>query len=198
MVDRRLLFIIKSNEGSILEDLFASFAEPTKEKPAKKPAVRNLDIHAALKAVDTNDGDWYKNQTAEAKKEFATPVFLRWASTIDNRNSDEIAYMLCSINESVNVHMWHIWEHPELTFRLAASCGLGWKRRGAWIKGPERKTKTNKLYAFMVKFYPDANDTEINLVLKKHTKESFSEFVYTETGSPDDECKEMTKAFNKL
>lgn len=184
-------------------DMFSNITENVPHTNAKTvgkkpPTPRLLDINQAIAAVDTNNYGWFTGLSDAAKKQFAAPVFLRWAATVDGKSPDEIAYMLIAINERVNVNMWDLWEHPDLIFRLAATCGLGTKRRVAWIKGPEKKTNTNKVYKFLAELYPFANEAEISLIIRKHTKESFTEFVLHESGCPQEEAKDILKAFEKL
>jgi hypothetical protein len=155
---------------------------------------RKLDIHALLRATDKCDGGWLSRQPPDARKEFAPVVVMRWAATV--RNSHEASVMLWLVNERVNVHLFDLYKHPDLVFRLLASCGLGVVLDHQWLAGHKRKAESNKAYAFLAKQYPDANERELKYLMSCHTKLSFSEFL-AECGTQPDIAKEIIKAYDK-
>ena len=154
-----------------------------------------LDIFEALSAVDRRDGDWFGQQPEDARKTFAPPVFVRWASTI---NGSAAADTLMMTNEFVNVNLWEIAsEHPELVFRLAAMCGAGTRQRHEWLAMAGRKRAANKAYDLLCEFHRNLSENEIDLMFRLHTRVSFLAFV-DDTGVPPETAKEAMKAYDKL
>jgi len=155
-----------------------------------------LDIFEALRAMDTRDGGWLGRQPEEARKGFAAPVFLRWASAVQDGPAGEATIWL--VNERVNIGALDMMgPHPELLFRLAASCGLGTRQRHEWLGMPSRKATSNKARELVERFYPTANAWEIDMLLRQHTRDTFQQFV-NETGCTPDEAKEAMKAYDRL
>lgn len=156
-----------------------------------------FDIFLALGAVDKCDGAWFAKQTEEVRKAFAAPVFLRWAASVagDGINHE---YMLCAVNDRVNVNADIIMSsHPELMFRLAASCGVGRKLKHEWVPTHGRRGgKANKAFDLIARFHPSANDTEIEMLMSMYTKETFKAFA-EEAGLTPEEVKDAVKSFGK-
>jgi hypothetical protein len=158
-------------------------------------ADRKLDVHALLRATDKCDGDWLSRQPEDARKEFAPVVALRWAATV--KDGHEASVMLWLINERVNVHMFDLYKHPDLVFRLMAACGLGVTLNHQWLSGHRRALTHNKAYQLLADRYPDANARELDFLMSRHTKSSFSDFL-GECGIQPDIAKEIMKAYDKI
>lgn len=154
---------------------------------------RKLDIFALLKATDHRDQGFYDRLDAEAKKEFAPPVALRWASAVDDGPLSDAALLL--VNERANIGFWEIGDHPELQYRLIASSGVGTKLRHHWLAASGRG-KTDRLRAFLARFWPDANAAEIEILLGQFTGDSFRAFV-DGSGVEPKEAKEIVKAHDQ-
>ncbi len=120
---------------------------------------------------------------------------MRWAATAEGTN--EAVYMLWTINERVNLHLYDLYKHPELVYRLMASCGLGKALRHQWIPSHKRKGGANKAFDFLVSIHPDANNREIELLMGKYTKETFSELLENH-GVQVSDSKELIKSFGKF
>jgi hypothetical protein len=155
-----------------------------------------FDVFQALGAVDKRNGGWFAQQPEEARRAFAAPVFLRWASSVAG-NGAAHEYMLTMTNEMANKGAdIFMTAHPEMLFRLTASAGLGKKVQHEWIPMAGRKSsKASKAYDMIAHFNPEANIREIELLLHLHTKESFKEFAEG-SGLMPDVIKEAIKAFN--
>lgn len=158
-------------------------------------ADRKLDIFSLLKAMDKRDGDWFSRQPADVQKEFAPVVAVRWAATIKDSPQSDI--MLSMVNERVNAHLFDLQKHPDLVFRLMASCGLGASLGHQWLAGHKRNAETNKAFEFMAQYYPDANDRELDYLMSCHTKATFMEFL-NGCGVQQGEAKELLKSYDKL
>lgn len=154
---------------------------------------RKLDIFDLLGAIDKKDQDFYDRLEVDARKEFAPPVALRWASAIDDGPQSD--RMLLFVNERANINYWDISDHPELQYRLLASCGSGKKHRHQWIAN-KAKNKNDKIRNFVGQFYPSASLAEIDMLIGKFTKASFQEFVDV-SGLEPKEAKEMVKAYDQ-
>ncbi len=158
-------------------------------------ADRKLDIFDLLRATDKNQSDWLSKQPEDARKEFAPLVVLRWAATVEG--PQEAAYMLWMVNERVNLHLFDLSKHPDLVFRLLASCGLGSAQKHQWIAPHKRKGGANKAFDFLATLHPEANDREVDMLLSKYTKETFTQLV-KDCGVQPDAAKELVKAYDKL
>lgn len=159
-------------------------------------ADQKLDIFDAMAAMDRKDGEWFTKQSEQAQKTLAPPVFLRWASAISD--SARAASLLVHVNDRVNAHMWDLaTTHPELVFKLAATCGKGRKERHQWIAMPKRPGTLSKAMAMVMDDNPSLNDAEAMLLLSLHTKESFTAWVDMRGLQPD-EAKEVIKSYAKF
>ena len=159
-------------------------------------ATYKFDIFAALRAVDKNDGDWFSKQPEDVRSAFVAPLFLRYAAGVD---ADGIQHemALMTTNEFLNINADSMMTtHPELMFRLAAMCGTGKKRDRIWIAGQKKGFFANKAAEVVSSFNPSASDSEIDMLLSLHTKETFKEFIDSAGLSPED-AKEAIKVFNK-
>lgn len=158
-------------------------------------AERKLDIFQLLRATDQCDGNWFEKQPEDVKKEFAPVVAIRWASTVND--GPEAVYMLWIINERVNVHLFDLNKHPELLYRLMATCGLGKPLRHQWLAPHKRKGEGNKAFELLADYYPEANTDELEFLMSMHTKTSFSQFV-NDCGMQPVDAKDIMKSYDKL
>lgn len=136
-----------------------------------------LDIFETLAALDTRQFDFLDNKPEDVRKGFAPVVVLRWMSAItpDGEISDA---MLVQVNEAVNHGFFDIADHPDLQYRLLASCGFGQRFRHQWIPVAKQKKGGSSLFDFLSTYWPEANKTELNILLAQFTRESFHQFVY--------------------
>ena len=157
---------------------------------------RKLDIFELLRASDKKDLGWLARQPADAQKEFAPLVAMRWAATLPD--GPEALYMLWMINERVNINLFDLYKHPDLAFRLIASCGLGKSKNHVWLAGASvRKAVSNAAAKLVLEWYPDASDREIDILLEQHDRASFSRLV-DDCGIQPTDAKEVMRAFDKL
>lgn len=156
-----------------------------------------LDLFGeVLPAIDRRDMEFYDRLTDDQKKGFAPPVALRAASGLqyDGPLSEHYIWL---INERANVDFYNIWEHPELQYRLLASCGVGRTQRHKWIANAPKGRKADKVTDFIGRFWPDANDAELSIIMKQFTDETFEDFVLS-SGCTPDEAKEVMEAYGRL
>lgn len=152
-----------------------------------------LDIFDVLNAIDRRDGAFLGRQDEDAKKAFAPRVVLRWAGSVRGR---EAAAYMTYMNEVVNVQFDDLNDHPELQFRLMAVCGAGSRQQHDWIPMTKIGKAAPKINAFLLRFWPLASASEIDLLLSKFDSTSFEEFVNGSGCSPE-EAKSLIDAFNK-
>jgi hypothetical protein len=157
---------------------------------------RKLDIINLLQAVDRCDGDWLQRQPADVRREFAPPVAMRWTATLA-KDGDEAAYMLWVVNEHVNLHLYDLHKHPDLIFRLLATCGVGSQQKHVWLAPPTRLSKANAAATLVASVFPEASDAEISLLLDQFDRTSFGEFVKG-CGVQEKDAKEVMNAYDKL
>lgn len=156
-----------------------------------------LDIFKdVLPAINQHDYGFLARQDAEAQKGFHAPVVLRWASAL-KRPADAADYMLMLVNARANLDFFTIADHPELQWGLLASCGLNMPVSHEWINMPARARPTSALHAFIGQHWPEANEEEINLLIRGFTRDSFTEFLHRCGLSPTDE-KAALEAYDRF
>lgn len=157
-------------------------------------AEHKLDIFDTLSAIDKRQKNFLSDQPEEARKGFAPPVVLRWAASVDGKK-DISEYYLLAINERANTFSKDLWsQHPDLLYRLMASCGLGSKQRHQWIPFPSKSKNISKARDFVGSFYPQYKEYEIDMIMDGFTPETFTEFVYSAGLTPTEE-KEVLKSY---
>ena len=152
-----------------------------------------LDIFDVLSSIDKRDFDYLSRQNDDLKKSFAHLVAMRWASSIQDGDAAQLYLWL--INERVNLNFWELGSHPELLYKLMATCGLGVKQRHDWLAMPKKKESTHKLHEFLSTFWPEANDLELTIIINQFTDDTFIDFVNT-CGCTPDTAKEAIKAYD--
>ncbi len=156
-------------------------------------AAPKLDIFETLKAIDGHNFDYLSQKSEEERKGFTPLVVMRWAaSTTDRKLSD---YQIVAINERVNNHFWELSDHPELQFKLMASCGTGRVLSHKWIGMAKSGKKTDALTLFLEDVWPDANELEIQIILDQFDIDSLTGFLIS-CGLDDKEEKAILNAYN--
>jgi hypothetical protein len=133
-----------------------------------KPKTYKLDLFKALNSLATHKLDSYSKFTDEEKKGFAPSVLMRWMSA-SQANSDYQKYYLCKMNQVVNKHLWTLSsKHPELLWKLMASCGLGEQHRFEFIK---KDSKKDQHLNYLAKVYPNAKIDDLKDQIRIFGKE---------------------------
>jgi hypothetical protein len=138
-------------------------------------AAHKLDIFQTLDAIDRRNLEYLNRLEPEQRAGFAPPVVLRWASAASD--GPEADLMLMLVNERANMNFHDIWEHPDLQFKLIASSGVGRKLRHQWIPMAQRKKSASALHEFLSKYWPQANEAELDLLVRQFTFETYTDFV---------------------
>lgn len=162
----------------------------------KKQPERVLDIFDVLREIDKGNKSFYGTLTDEQKKAFVPLVVMRWLSGV-NDSTGLSEYYLTLINECVNLDFWDLSKYPDLQWLLLAIVGPGQSIRHTWIPNSTKNSQTNKIDTILLQLYPSLNDTELSIVKKKLTEETFKELM-EDLGSTDDEIKSTVKEFRKL
>jgi len=153
-----------------------------------------VNIFETLAAIDKRDFDYYNHLTDDEKKSFVPTVVLRWASGIKNGSEGELSLYL--INEYANFDWFSISNHPELQYKLLCSSGLGYRQKHSWLAPPKQNRITNKLHDFLLQYYPNANDLELNIIQKSFSKETFRNFLH-ECGIDEKEERKWIECFER-
>lgn len=153
-----------------------------------------LDIFETLASIDKRDFGFYDRLTEEQRKGFAPPVILKWVSGIQGDGNTAEQYIW--LTNQANINFWDIYDHPELQYKLMASAGRGRNQRHKWIPLPKNGMKSDKVTKFLSQFWPDANDTEMKIILNQYTRETFIAFVYSAGLTPEEE-KEIIDAYDR-
>lgn len=141
-----------------------------------------------LRAIDTNDFDFYSRLDEEQRKAFSPWLAMRYASSA----SGAAAYhYLLMINSIVNVDFSILKKHPELQWKLLAVCGRGSSTNHPYIP-PGKRKKKNKLEKLLRNAYPTLNKSELELLVEINDKETLKELAQ-DNGYDDKEIKELFK-----
>lgn len=151
----------------------------------------NIPLEKMLRAIDTNDFDFYAKLSEDEKKAFSPWLAMRWASSA--KGSSAYHYLLM-VNDIVNVQFSSLKNHPELQWKLLAVCGIG-KYQGdyghPWVP-PGGKRKANKVQKFLQDAYPALSRDEIELWIAINTKDDIRRLAM-DRGLDDKDIKELLK-----
>ena len=154
---------------------------------AKKKAAK-VPLREMLNALDRNDFDFYSRLDKEQKKAFSPWLAMRYASSASG--ADAYHYLLM-VNDLVNVDFSSLKKHPELQWKLLATCGIGHTSYHKYIQPGKKKTKT-KLHKFLIELYPTLNEKERDLLLALNGKDDLTQLA-KDNGLSDKEIKELFK-----
>jgi hypothetical protein len=143
-----------------------------------------------LPNLDQHNLDYYSTLDDDQKKSFAAVVALRFMSCAPGKYAD---WYLIATNERANVHLHDIHRHPELQWKLLASNGHGGVVRHQWV-GNAKKPGDAILYDFILRYWPQANNMEVETILGQFSPETFADFV-DGTGIENEEAKRLKKSF---
>lgn len=139
----------------------ATKTKATKEKSA--PKERKLDIfQEVLPGIDRRNMDFWNGITDEQKKEFSPWLIQRWAASAEGSPGVQ-EYFIQAVNERSNINMKELKDHPELQWKLLASCGIKKTYRRSWI-GAAKGIKKDRVTEFIAELYPSAGEQEIELM----------------------------------
>jgi len=153
-----------------------------KKKTAKVP------LREMLNALDKNDFDFYSRLDKEQKKAFSPWLAMRYASSA---SGDDAYHYLLMVNDLVNVDFSSLKKHPELQWKLLATCGIGHTSYHKYIQPGKKKVKP-KLHKFLVELYPTLNEKERDLLLALNDKDDLTQLA-KDNGLSDKEITELFK-----
>lgn len=148
-----------------------------------------IPLKTMLGAIDRNDFDFYSSMTDDQRKDFSPWLAMRYASS-GNKGYDAIHYLLM-VNDLVNRDFSSLKEHPELQWKLMATCGTGSNCFHPWI-APGKRKKKDKLADALRKVYPTLRKSELELLCKINSKDDLKQMM-ADRGLSNDEIKEVLK-----
>lgn len=158
---------------------------------------RELTLFDLSSAIDQRDMNWLASQSDDVRKEFVPLVAMRWATYV--RGGTEAGYMLWLINQRVNHHLFApgMSQHPDLIFRLLASCGLqGGTLSRTYIKS--RQVGNAKLLIdLLAEQHPMATNAELRMLLSLCRRDDIR-IAATDSGRSEDQIKDCLKVYDKL
>lgn len=155
---------------------------------AKKTKKVSIPMKDMLKAIDTNDFDFYSRLDKAHKKAFSPWITMRCASSA---SSSAAYHYLLMVNDIVNVDFSSLKKHPELQWKLLAVCGQGSQTYHPWLAPAKGKTK-NKLHKFLLSIHPNLNESELNLLLAMNDKDDIT-LLAKDHGYSNKEIKDLLK-----
>lgn len=167
-------------------------AASPKTKPTK-PKTYRLDIFELLTAANRHDLTYLERQPLDAQKGFMGRVALRWLSATSGANAE---LQLRLTNAAVNTNFDALVDYPDLQYRLMAMTGMGKSQRHVWIPLPKNGKSPAKIQAFLLKSYTTASVDEIDMILSRHTLETFTDLV-NESSCTAQEAKELIETYRK-
>lgn len=152
---------------------------------------QKLDLfNTVLPNMDRHNHDLYTNLPPDEKKEFQGVVAMRFLSSAPEPYAD---WYLMAVNHYANMHFYDLYQHPDLQYRLLASCGMGEKVRHPWI-GNAKNPSVVALRDFISRYWPQTNKMEADVILSKFDNDTFSDFV-DGTGLDKDDAKRIKQSF---
>lgn len=155
------------------------------EKVKKKTSTLTLDME--LPAMDFCNKMFYRNLSAEHKKEIGLWILMRYMSSSQNYPE----HHLMMVNDLVNVNFNSLSKHPELQWLLLSLCGTNRKQYHPWIP-PARGAKKNKLEEALITIYPLLKSDDVELMLKINTTDDLEQ-LFRDNGYDDKSIKELFK-----
>lgn len=166
------------------------------KKPAKPRAAPVLDIKEEMYAADMQRFSFYRDITDEQRKAFSPLIAMKWLSVVGDR-SGLSEYYICMTNELVNIGFWEISKHPELQWKLMAAAGSGSQQFHGWIPMAKSKKNASKLDKFFLSRRPGLNSTELDIVKKQYTLDSFK-LLLRDLAMLDGDSKPLIDEFKKF
>ena len=148
-----------------------------------------IPLQEVMNALDTRDYEWYNNLSDEKKKAFSAWMMMRYASSVEGASGPLYLYY---VNECVNKDFSDISKHPELQWKLMATCGQGKKKRHYYVKPPTSRKKKDRISEFLLTIYPHLKSDELQMLLSMNSKEDLQTLA-REHGYDDKEIKEIWK-----
>ena len=154
---------------------------------AKKKA--NIPLKDITAAIDRCDFDFYSRLTKEEKKAFSPWMVMRYASSA--RGMDAYHYLLM-VNDIVNVDFNVLKNHPELQWKLLATCGIGHNTFHPWVPPGKGKKESTKVGKFLHSVYPTLNRKEVELLEQMNSKDDLKQLA-RDHGLDDKAIKDLFK-----
>ena len=155
---------------------------------AEKKKTAKVPLRDMLNALDKNDFDFYSRLDKDQKKAFSPWLAMRYASSASGQ--DAYHYLLM-VNDLVNVDFSSLKKHPELQWKLLATCGIGHTSYHKYIQPGKKKAKS-KLHKLLVELYPALNEKERDLLLAINDEDDLTQLA-KDNGLSDKEIKELFK-----
>ena len=149
----------------------------------------SLPIKDQMAAIDRNDFGYFSRLDEDYKKAFGPWITMRCASSADKK-WDAYHYLIM-VNRTVNINFSLLKKHPELQWKLLASCGKGSTVYHPWV-APVKKRKKSKLEALLLKRYPTLSKEELILLVEINSEDDLKSLA-RDMGLEEKEIKELFK-----
>jgi len=149
----------------------------------------NIPLKDITAAIDRCDFDFYSRLSKEDKKAFSPWMVMRYASSA--RGTDAYHYLLM-VNDIVNVDFNTLKNHPELQWKLLATCGIGHNTFHPWVPPGKGKKAATKVGKFLHQVFPTLNRKEVELLEQINSKDDLKELA-KDHGLDDKAIKDLFK-----
>jgi hypothetical protein len=156
---------------------------------------RNLDMPSVLVAADKRHFTYYNRLSEAAQKEFIYTIAMRWAQGLRGKLDDKEKYLI-KFNDRVNQYGDMMWQNPDLTFAMMASCGSGRSLQHEYVKAPKKASSDEVLIDFLAIHYPGLNQDEANILISQMDKTAFTQLLKG-TGLETEQEKKIAAAYAK-
>ncbi|AXH72801.1 MAG: coil containing protein [Caudoviricetes sp.] len=158
--------------------------------------VRKIPLWEVQKKIDERDFNYYGSLSVDEQKQISMYPLMRMIYDVKGVLNLEL-YYIHMVNQVVNEDFWKLSKHPELQWKLLASCGIGVKQKHGWIAQGKKKSNTPKLDELLFSINPLMNDEELSIVKSKLTKEKITE-ITRGRGFSDKDGKLYQEEFKKF
>jgi hypothetical protein len=129
-----------------------------------------LPLNDILSAVDQGGRDIWDLLDDEQKKDVKFFLLNRYVSSVKSSKREIQEHYVLATNEYFNKHFYALGKHPKLLWQLLCICGYETKQDyyHEWI-GFKKKKADNKKMKFLEDFYPDAKDSDLEVLAHINT-----------------------------
>ena len=135
-----------------------------------------------------------EEQTPAMRKTFSALIAQRFISIVPDY-STERDYFIFAVNKISNINLFAISDHPELQWKLLTLCRTNHRQKHGWIPMSPKRKKQDSTAKYMLQWYPNVNDLELDIILKSMNREQFEQFVKS-TGATDTELRNTLENYD--
>ena len=143
-------------------------------------AAYKLDINRVLKAMDQKDRNFYDTLTDDEKKNFPSPVTVRFLSNVVGIPDLE-NYYLAATNCYANVNWFTLGKHPKLQWLCLTTISPGFGvQKHKWQAASSKKDTVSKSAKnkkkLLLELFPAAKESDVDLLAELSSDEEIKNY----------------------